>query len=82
MKKAPKGTTRGVFVISKSGKVLADEAGGPAATVAVVKTLVEAAPKTEDTKTTAPSKVDVEKAEVAADVANTAAILDSDSQKV
>lgn len=30
MKKAPKGTTRGVFVIDKAGKVLAAEAGvGP-----------------------------------------------------
>lgn len=27
MKKAPKGTTRGVFVVSKDGKVLAAEAG-------------------------------------------------------
>lgn len=27
MKKAPKGTTRGVFVVSKEGKVLAAEAG-------------------------------------------------------
>ena len=41
MKKAPKGTTRGVFVVDKSGKVLAAEAGGPAATVEVVKGLVE-----------------------------------------
>jgi peroxiredoxin Q/BCP len=86
LKKAPKGTTRGVFVVNKSGKVLAGEAGGPAATVAVVKNLVEAAPKFEDTKTAppapTPSKVDVEKAEVAADVANTAAMLDGESQKV
>ena len=27
MKKAPKGTTRGVFVVGKGGKVLAAEAG-------------------------------------------------------
>lgn len=27
MKKAPKGTTRGVFVVDKEGKVLAAEAG-------------------------------------------------------
>ncbi|KAK4575161.1 thioredoxin peroxidase dot5 [Recurvomyces mirabilis] len=40
-KKAPKGTTRGVFVIDKSGKVLAAEAGGPAPTVEVVKGIVE-----------------------------------------
>ena len=41
-KKAPKGTQRGVFVVDKEGKVLAVEAGGPAATVEVVKKLVEA----------------------------------------
>ena len=43
MKKAPKGTTRGVFVIDKLGKVLAIEAGGPAATVEVVRKLVTSA---------------------------------------
>lgn len=41
LKKAPKGTTRGVFVVDKSGKVLAAEAGGPQATVDVVKAVVE-----------------------------------------
>jgi thioredoxin-dependent peroxiredoxin len=41
LKKAPKGTTRGVFVVDKSGKVLAAEPGGPAATVDVVRQLVE-----------------------------------------
>ena len=40
MKKAPKGTTRGVFVVDKSGKVLAAETGGPAATVDVVKKII------------------------------------------
>lgn len=40
LKKAPKSTTRGVFVVDKSGKVLAAEPGGPDATVAVVKKLV------------------------------------------
>ena len=40
MKKAPSGTTRGVFVIDKSGKVLAAEPGSPAGTVEVVKKLV------------------------------------------
>ncbi|KAK0720889.1 thioredoxin-like protein [Lasiosphaeris hirsuta] len=40
LKKAPKGTTRGVFVVDKAGKVLAAEAGGPEATVSVVKKLV------------------------------------------
>jgi thioredoxin-dependent peroxiredoxin len=41
LKKAPKGTTRGVFVVDKSGKVLAAEPGGPQATVDVVKKIVE-----------------------------------------
>ncbi|KAK3942245.1 AhpC/TSA family protein [Diplogelasinospora grovesii] len=41
LKKAPKGTTRGVFVVDKAGKVLAAEPGGPDATVNVVKKLVE-----------------------------------------
>ena len=40
-KKAPKGTQRGVFVVDKAGKVLAVEAGGPAATVEVVKGVVK-----------------------------------------
>jgi peroxiredoxin Q/BCP len=34
------GTTRGVFAVDKSGKVLAAEPGGPAATVQVIKKLV------------------------------------------
>jgi len=41
LKKAPKGTTRGVFVVAKDGKVLAAKPGGPEATVEVVKALVE-----------------------------------------
>ncbi|KAM0715649.1 hypothetical protein Q7P37_009147 [Cladosporium fusiforme] len=41
-KKVPKGTQRGVFVVDKEGKVLAVEAGGPAATVEVVKGIVGA----------------------------------------
>ena len=40
MKKAPSGTTRGVFVVDKQGKVLAAEPGGPGNTVAVVRELV------------------------------------------
>ncbi|KAI2625881.1 AhpC-TSA-domain-containing protein [Hypoxylon sp. NC1633] len=40
LKKAPKGTTRGVFAIDKDGKVLLAEPGGPAATVDAVKKLV------------------------------------------
>ncbi|KAI0386634.1 AhpC-TSA-domain-containing protein [Hypomontagnella monticulosa] len=40
-KKAPKGITRGVFAVDKSGKVLLAEPGGPAATVDAVAKLVE-----------------------------------------
>lgn len=70
LKKAPKGTTRGVFVITKSGKVLAAEAGGPAATVEVVrKVLTEGAAAKEE--------ADAEAAETAAEVADTAAKVDS-----
>jgi len=108
MKKAPSGTTRGVFVIDKAGKVLAAEPGGPAATFEVVKKLVgstEAAPapvaenagnaaegekvleeaKVEEAQpatnglngTSEATKEDIAKAEVAADVADTAEKLDS-----
>lgn len=41
LKKAPKGTTRGVFVVDKSGKVLAAQPGSPEGTLNVVKKLVE-----------------------------------------
>jgi len=103
MKKAPKGTTRGVFVIEKSGKVLAAEPGGPGATVEVVKKLVgttngatvskstEAAIKADEpaANTTAvngngteePTKEDLDKAAVAADVADTAEKIDSNEAK-
>lgn len=40
LKKTPKGTTRGVFVVDKDGKVLIAEPGGPTATVDAVKKLV------------------------------------------
>lgn len=39
-KKAPKGTTRGVFAVDKNGKVLLRQAGGPDATVDAVQKLV------------------------------------------
>lgn len=41
LKKTPKGTVRGVFVVSKEGKVLLLESGGPAATADAVQKLVE-----------------------------------------
>ncbi|KAL2192069.1 AhpC-TSA-domain-containing protein, partial [Thermothelomyces heterothallicus CBS 203.75] len=44
LKKQPRGTTRAVFVVDKAGKVLALQPGGPEATVAVVKKLVEELP--------------------------------------
>ncbi|KAL9131029.1 MAG: hypothetical protein Q9217_000915 [Psora testacea] len=42
MKKSPSGTTRGVFVVDKSGEVKAAAPGGPAATVEVVRQLLKA----------------------------------------
>ncbi|OAQ61695.1 thioredoxin-like fold protein [Pochonia chlamydosporia 170] len=41
LKKQPKGTQRGVFVVDKKGKVLVAEPGSPAGTVDKVKALVE-----------------------------------------
>ncbi|OAA36698.1 merozoite capping protein-1 [Beauveria brongniartii RCEF 3172] len=41
LKKNPRGTQRGVFVIDKAGKVLVAEAGSPQGTVDRVKALVE-----------------------------------------
>ncbi|KAJ4160043.1 uncharacterized protein LMH87_007975 [Akanthomyces muscarius] len=41
LKKSPKGTQRGVFVISKDGKVLVAEGGSPQGTFDRVKALVE-----------------------------------------
>lgn len=40
LKKVPKGTTRGVFVVDKQGKVLICQSGGPDATVDAVQQLV------------------------------------------
>jgi peroxiredoxin Q/BCP len=41
LKKQPKGTQRGVFVVDKKGKVLVAEPGSPAGTADKVKALVE-----------------------------------------
>jgi len=97
LKKAPSSTTRGVFVIDKSGKILAAEPGGPAATVEVVKKLVGgdaaateapiAEPAVEEPEangvngTNGLTKEDTEKADVAAEVADTAEKLDSNEAK-
>jgi thioredoxin-dependent peroxiredoxin len=89
-KKSPKGTQRGVFVVDKAGKVLIAEAGGPQATFDAVKTLVTSggAGEKEATNGTAVKdgtidgavdggSGDKEKADVAAEVANTAEKIDS-----
>lgn len=101
LKKAPSGTTRGVFAIDKAGKVLVAEAGGPQNTVDAIQKIIVAAPATankeekmeevaaldppkiEEPATDAPvlegAKADADdhaKAEVAADVADSAAALD------
>jgi peroxiredoxin Q/BCP len=68
LKKGPKGTTRGVFVVDKSGKVLAAEPGGPDATVAVVRKLVGGGADGAVT--------DAEAAKTADEVADTAAKVD------
>jgi thioredoxin-dependent peroxiredoxin len=79
MKKAPKGTTRGVFVVDKAGKVLAAEAGSPDGTVAVVKKLVEAGGTAEGAgKAETEEKKDVEMANTADEVADSAAKVDGD----
>ncbi|KAK0107085.1 hypothetical protein ONS95_003794 [Cadophora gregata] len=99
MKKAGAGTTRGVFVVDKSGKVLASEAGGPGATVEVVKRLVGGGGDGAPAIVTAPaasepksevatngvngtaSTDDKAQADVADEVATTAAKLDSNERK-
>ena len=89
LKKAPAGTTRGVFVVDKSGKVLAAEPGSPAGTVEVAKKIVgdrtAAAKKTEASIADGVNggiEEDVVKADVAAQVADTAEKLDSNEAKV
>ncbi|TGO49108.1 hypothetical protein BOTNAR_0443g00010 [Botryotinia narcissicola] len=113
--KNAKGTTRGVFVIDKSGKVLAAQAGSPKGTLEVVEGLIgvekeeenenetaeeakeEVSPTSEEKQPEEPtipetngtnginssaSKEDVAKAEVAADVADTAEKLDGKDSEV
>ncbi|KAK4249081.1 thioredoxin-like protein [Corynascus novoguineensis] len=41
LKKQPKGTTRGVFVVDRAGKVLAAQPGGPEATLAAARKVVD-----------------------------------------
>ena len=75
LKTAPSGTTRGVFVVDKRGKVLASEPGGPAATVDVAKDVVAkmGAGGGGEEKAQAQNKL---VADVAAEVADTAQGLD------
>ncbi|KAK8113638.1 hypothetical protein PG999_005707 [Apiospora kogelbergensis] len=63
LKKAPKGTTRGVFAIDKTGKVLLAEPGGPAATVAAVKNLVAQGASADEPAAAAETKDDEPEAE-------------------
>jgi peroxiredoxin Q/BCP len=81
LKKAPKGTTRGVFVVDKNGKVLAAEAGGPAATVEVVKKLVASLGGDAKDKVEGEGEGEDKKmADVAADVADSAEKVDGDAE--
>jgi len=75
LKKAPSGTTRGVFVVDKFGKVLASAPGSPAGTVEVVKKLVGS------NRISTATKEDTAQADIAAEVADTAEKLDSNKIK-
>lgn len=76
-KKAPKGTTRAVFVVDKSGKVLAAEAGGPAPTVEVVKKLVASMGGSDSADGLKKAEEDKAAANTAAEVADVAAKVDA-----
>ncbi|KAM3072303.1 thioredoxin peroxidase dot5 [Clarireedia jacksonii] len=56
LKKAPSSTIRGVFVIDKSGKILAAEPGSPAGTLQVVEKLIGSAAAEPITETEATEK--------------------------
>jgi peroxiredoxin Q/BCP len=73
--KGAKGTTRGIFIVDKSGKVLAAEAGSPDGTLKVAQKILatDSSAPTDD----AEKKDDVEAAKTAADVADTAEALDA-----
>lgn len=82
LQNTPKGTKRGVFVVDKSGKVLAAEAGGPQATVDVVQKLLaakgadpSAAPSAAES---AKKEEDTAAAKTADEVADTAEKLDGE----
>lgn len=50
LKKSPKGTIRGVFVVNKEGKVLLSEPGSPNSTVEAVEKLVKGGKEGEEEK--------------------------------
>lgn len=84
MKKTPAGTSRGVVVIDKAGKVTAWEQGGPQRTVDVVMaTLSNKSQAPSDSVTKAPAEGEPlngaakKEADVAAEVADTAEKIDS-----
>jgi peroxiredoxin Q/BCP len=105
LKKSPSGTTRGVFVVDKEGKVLAAEPGSPAGTLEVVKKLLGLDGKAVELEKASSSDVvtqekgntagnaeqkpliteeskeeeDHNKAEIAAEVADTAEKIDSNT---
>jgi len=95
LKKAPAGTTRGVFVVDKSGKILAAEPGSPGGTLEVAKKVTAggsaasapaaavAEPATEPAVNGAngATQEDITQAKTADEVADTAEKLDSNEAK-
>jgi len=75
--KPAKSAKRGIFIVDKAGKVLACEQGGPQVTADVCKAVVDAMAKSDGGETTgAKGKEDKAAADVAGEVADTAAELD------
>jgi len=87
LKKAPASTTRGVFVIDKSGKVLAAEPGSPTGTLETAKKVTggygsaAAAQEPVANGANGVTKEDAAQAETAAQVADTAEKIDSNEGK-
>jgi peroxiredoxin Q/BCP len=95
LKKAPASTTRGVFVVDKSGKVHAAEPGSPGGTLEVAKKVTAgggaaSAPAATTAQPVAEpavngangaTKEDIVQAETAGEVADTAEKLDSNEAK-
>lgn len=77
MQKNPKGIKRGVFVVDKAGKVLAAEPGGPQATVDAAKNAMDGQDASAADKEVK-EKEDTELAQVASEVADTAAKIDGE----